>query len=343
MGLISEQPLYIRVDASAEIGIGHFMRCFALAQFWRDQGGEVTFAGVLPAPLQQHLDVENVSFTEITDPYPDPRDLTQLERLIPRPALVIIDGYQFDADYCAALSSRHGVLVIDDYGHRPAYAGDILLNQNCGADGISYGPTPRVRLFGTRYALIGRRFRMLRPKSVNGKISRVLVTFGGADPNNVTLDVLQTLADSPLRDAAIRVVVGPTNPNSESLAAFAADHGAVTIFSGDFDMAGLMAESDLAIGAAGSTCLELAYLGVSMVITPIAENQLAINAALVAQGAALGLDPSPPLDRAALAAIIESLLAFPESVTALSDNAKALVDGEGVRRVTDALCQLTKK
>ena len=35
--------LIIRADASSQIGTGHIMRCIALAQAWRDWGGEVDF------------------------------------------------------------------------------------------------------------------------------------------------------------------------------------------------------------------------------------------------------------------------------------------------------------
>ena len=38
-----EKHLVIRVDASTQIGTGHLMRCLALAQAWKDAGGQVTF------------------------------------------------------------------------------------------------------------------------------------------------------------------------------------------------------------------------------------------------------------------------------------------------------------
>ena len=51
-------PLCIRADASPSIGIGHLMRCLALAQAWQDRGGAVTF---VTAPGQPALKARFVS------------------------------------------------------------------------------------------------------------------------------------------------------------------------------------------------------------------------------------------------------------------------------------------
>ena len=37
------ESLVIRVDADSKIGMGHLMRCLALAQAWKDAGGKVMF------------------------------------------------------------------------------------------------------------------------------------------------------------------------------------------------------------------------------------------------------------------------------------------------------------
>ena len=43
MTKITGKILLIRADASINIGTGHLMRCLALAQAWKDAGGEVAF------------------------------------------------------------------------------------------------------------------------------------------------------------------------------------------------------------------------------------------------------------------------------------------------------------
>jgi len=38
-----KKQLLIRADAGTDIGTGHFMRCLALGQAWKDAGGKVIF------------------------------------------------------------------------------------------------------------------------------------------------------------------------------------------------------------------------------------------------------------------------------------------------------------
>jgi len=40
MVLDAKKVMYIRADATTQIGTGHIMRCIALAQAWQDQGGQ---------------------------------------------------------------------------------------------------------------------------------------------------------------------------------------------------------------------------------------------------------------------------------------------------------------
>ena len=53
--------LFVRVEAGPDIGWGHFMRCFAVAQAWKDLGHAVHFVcAALPEILRARLQEEGL-------------------------------------------------------------------------------------------------------------------------------------------------------------------------------------------------------------------------------------------------------------------------------------------
>ena len=98
------ERLYIRVDASPHTGLGHFTRCLALAQHWRDIGRPATFLGRYAEELEERLAREGISHTPLPASHPDKRDLRTTLAAVPSGAFVVVDGYHFDYAYQAALA-----------------------------------------------------------------------------------------------------------------------------------------------------------------------------------------------------------------------------------------------
>jgi UDP-2,4-diacetamido-2,4,6-trideoxy-beta-L-altropyranose hydrolase len=103
-------PLLVRADASEVTGMGHVMRCMALAQAWQDRGGPVTFLGAIPQSLGARIEVAGFDYRHISAPCPDPSDLHSILSLlddvnkeIKRSPWVVLDGYHFDPTYHAML------------------------------------------------------------------------------------------------------------------------------------------------------------------------------------------------------------------------------------------------
>jgi UDP-2,4-diacetamido-2,4,6-trideoxy-beta-L-altropyranose hydrolase len=127
-------PLLFRADADVAMGTGHVMRCLALAQAWQDAGGRSVFALAKTTPaIQDRLLSESFEIVAISSPagtLEDSREIVAIagERQV---AWVVVDGYQFGADYQGALkSSGMKTLFLDDYGHARQYSADLVLNPN---------------------------------------------------------------------------------------------------------------------------------------------------------------------------------------------------------------------
>ena len=120
--MTSLSTLLIRSDASIAIGTGHVMRCLALAQAWRDAGGNVTFAMAEATPsIEARLRIEGVNVVRLPVPPGSTEDSARTCDLARQEnaAWVVVDGYQFGSAYQTALRAAGlKVLFVDDHGMR---------------------------------------------------------------------------------------------------------------------------------------------------------------------------------------------------------------------------------
>jgi spore coat polysaccharide biosynthesis predicted glycosyltransferase SpsG len=156
------------------------------------------------------------------------------------------------------------------------------------------------------------------------QVLRALVGCAWPSATRVTV-VLGALADT--RDAVAAL-----------LPALPLPPGAARLLVDVADMAGLLVEADLAIGAAGGSAWERCCLGLPSLLLVLADNQRPGTQALVATGAALSL--GAPGDLPATLAPALANLADPDRLLAMSAAAAAVTDGQGAARVADALCAL---
>ena len=344
---VSAGPLLLfRADASPAIGLGHALRCLALTQALADErDGRAVF--LMHRPPQAFLDRaerESIAVEALRAPPGSPADAGETADLARErgAAWVVVDGYHFDAGFQRVIvDAGLRLLAFDDYGHADAYHADLVLNQNLGADAATYaGRVPAGRLLlGPSFALLRREFRAWHepPRAVAQIGRRVLVTLGGSDPDNVTALVLAGLEELP-GPLDVTVLVGGANPHRADLArAASASRHTVELVVDALDMPVRMAWADLAVAAAGGTSWELARIGTPQLAITLAENQRPAGRALAANGAAVGLGWHEDLTPAAVGAAVAELAAEPERRAELAARGRALIDGDGARRVLTAM------
>ncbi len=336
--------LLIRADANTQIGTGHVMRCLALAQAWQDEGGTATLvARELPEGLQRILRSEQLEI--ITSPSlsetEDANNLVTLAKNLGSEC-VVVDGYSFGIVHQKALRNA-GIrqLFIDDYGHAKEYVADFVLNQNLTADEAFYRnrDARTSLLLGTRYTLLRREFRRLRgwKRDFAETPTSILLTMGGADPDNITLASLQTLDKLRRTDLLVRVIVGASNSHRAALQDFRPEFLREIEILTTAAMPEMMQRSDLAISATGTTCLELMYMGLPFVGVAISDNQRPIAMELSKRGLADTVDCSNAEFTEVLRKSLERLLGSRSERISLGMRGQGIVDGGGATRIAELL------
>jgi len=363
------QRIAFRTDASLDIGTGHVMRCLTLAEALTASGAECRFiCREHPGHLIEHIrskgyrlhalpveekggayqPMDNASYAHWLGSSWE-TDATETKAILMEqmPDWLVVDHYALDARWEQALQGSYKkLMVIDDLADR-FHACDLLLDQNLGREPGDYEARVPARcrcLIGSRYALLRPEFAALRECSLQRRqtpeLKRLLITMGGVDQSNATGKVLEALKACPLPfDCQITAVMGASAPWLEQVRSLAATMPwTTTVRVNISDMAQVMADSDLAIGAAGSTSWERCCLGLPTLLVILAANQEKGAIALQQKGAVsligkiekallvLKFNHPLPLENLALADMINA--------------ASAVTDGLGVSRVLDQMEEL---
>lgn len=347
--------LLVRVDASTQIGTGHVMRCLALAQAWQDAGGDGIFVmATEAAALETRLKLEGMEVVHLSVQIGSAEDAKETESLARQLCSnwVVVDGYHFGAEYQEIIKdSGLRLLFIDDYGHAAHYYADIVLNQNIYAHEGLYANREFYTqlLLGMGYVLLRKEFWQWRgwQRSLPLVASKLLVTLGGADPDNVTLKVIQGLHLVEREKMEVVVVVGGSNPHYEQLeSASQESRFPICLESNVTNMPELIAWADVAITAGGSTSWELAFMGLPSVILVLAENQRLIAEKLGGMGVAMNLGWHENISHGEIAKAITSLsfanaqlLVLAEKRKEMTRKGQELVNGYGAARVVAMLAE----
>ena len=358
-----------RADASLQIGTGHVMRCLTLAdalaangadcqficrahdgnliEFIRDKGYVTHALPVVAAGTSSAAPSADATSADLAHRHwLGATQVQDAEACAPflaaePPDWLIVDHYALDARWeRTSVPYYRKLMVIDDLADR-SHDCDVLLDQTFGRSAADYRPLVPAdchMLCGAQFALLRPEFATLRPYSLQRRaqpiLRELLVTMGGIDKNNATGLVLQVLRTSLLpADCRITVVMGATAPWLDEVREQAQDMPWPTrVLVGVSDMAQLMANSDVAIGAAGATSWERCCLGLPTIMLVLADNQLKVARGLERVGAASLVDP----DHHVTAQIEELLVALvddPAQLPRISATAARIVDGEGVNAV----------
>jgi len=344
---LKDKTLLIRADGNEIIGAGHLMRCFSIAQGFMREGGKVVLLTVpgLPA-IEERMINSGISIRHLCISEESESDINETLHLSEQigPDWIILDGYHFNGSFHSELKKAgNKVLLMDDHGSLDYYAADLILNQNIYANPDMYDAKyiNSNLLMGCKYSCLREEFvkwiGWKRPKSVD--VKKIIITLGGADPDNMTLKIIQALKSLDDSGLHVTVIVGAGNQYIDILKESAIEVPFnVEIAINVQDMPELITSSDLAISAGGSTCWELAFLGLPSLIIVMADNQIQVAKRLEELGVAKNLGWHEDVSELDIVNATLSLIKNTDERHKMSELGQEFVDGKGTSRVIEQMC-----
>lgn len=340
---MASRRLGVRCDIGQQAGVGHLMRCLALAEEFRGNGWEVEVAADVDGFSFARHRLEAAGVPHVVSP----RTPTDHASWVSASALdaVLLDTYVLGPEVSRALVDAAPTLAIIDGSTRGQLA-SMYLDQNFGSEHSMWPPRNEMfasqfpRLAGSAYTVISDDFMALRPPKPPHQDHRadVLVALGGTDPFGYTPLVVEAIIAAQV-PAAVTVI--STAISDVGLRKGSADVD-VKVQAPTQDFPKMVATSSAVLFAAGSSMWEAATLGKPIAAMAVAENQSTTYGALVRNDVIHGLgnfaERKPCLND--LEEPIGVFLRDVELRTRLAKAGFGLIDGQGRSRVYGAFVGL---
>lgn len=328
-------PVLFRADANARIGIGHVMRCLAIAEALQERGVECRFASrAVPTGVARRLSDAGIARVHLPEDLPPLVDAAATLAGTEPGSWIVCDGYEFTDTYQRALMSCGNPLVaLDDGQAIETHPASLIINPNIEADASQYeGAAGRLAL-GLAYLPLRKNFRQPR-RSLRSGHPRIVIALGGADPDGLTPAIARALA--PLAaQAEIVALVGPANPQCRTIEEALPEN--VSLLTDVDDMAALLASATIVIAAAGVTLWEAAASGAAVIGVHRDPLQKATLVAAQRRDLLAGVIEAARFDASPLFALAQRWLHDDAARDALTTRAAKAVDGQGALRCADLI------
>ncbi|MBD2703683.1 UDP-2,4-diacetamido-2,4,6-trideoxy-beta-L-altropyranose hydrolase [Spirosoma sp. BT702] len=332
------KKLTFRADGNAQIGMGHVMRCLALADMLKSEFS-MQFAITEPDHSVRSL-VEQAGLSVVTLPNSENQSFF-LSQIHPED-IVVVDGYSFDETAQRSIRGRAKKLVfIDDLitGHQVA---DVVINHAGGVTSQDYDAEAYTQFcLGPYYALLRPEFLRSEGFGTFPDDGHIFVSLGGADSQNVSLTVLKAIQQVNA-GLPVHLVLGPFHPNRPAIEAFQSQLTNLTILQNltASQMVNEIQGCRLAITSCSTISYEVCAVNRPLIGIVTAENQDRLAGFLAEEKLALSvnfptlltrLTPVLALDQM-LKLAIQSFTFSPEMIAQTVTNQGRFFDGRSPER-----------
>ncbi len=335
------KKIVYRVNADGKTGYGHLGRLIALSQYMKGKG----YGGVfLLGPDQSGASVAFFGATDSTyqlpENYSNAAEMDAMKQIIrlESPSAAVVDLLESSASMMKMIARSNIPLMAIDDVFKNNHKADIIVSSGPEASDAKYGASRAELLLGSDYLMLRPRFAQIaRQKRDKPESGGIYASFGGSDPKNFSLRLLDTLGLIK-KDYGAFIVVGSGYRNYEFLLDSATRSGVkADIRQGEKEPWRLMKGARLGVCSIGNTCWELMLMGVPCIALTQNDNQARYADELAAKGVIIHFAQNNEFENDDLAKMIEDLMENAEMRKSMAEKGRKLVDGKGLERVAKVL------
>ncbi|MGI8952502.1 MAG: UDP-2,4-diacetamido-2,4,6-trideoxy-beta-L-altropyranose hydrolase [Chitinophagaceae bacterium] len=283
---IERKKVVFRADGSSEIGLGHVTRCCALAEMLKNNLDCYFYTRKTSKQIIDDIQKYFISVTQLTDNISyDEEAATWISNLNGN-EIVVLDGYNFDTKYQSAIKSKGCKLVCVDDIFAYHFVADVVINHAPDILGEQYSVEPYTKLFlGTDYVLLKKCFLQqatLQKRKFNFNTSPILICLGGADPQNITMKILQEVKNI-FPEKKIFMVAGAGYQFKDELQQLCESEKNISVFINisSQKLINLMESAHIAITSASTIALEYVCVKGNLFLIQTANNQTHLYKSLI--------------------------------------------------------------
>ncbi|MBI4179216.1 NTP transferase domain-containing protein [bacterium] len=332
--------IMFKTDGSAQMGMGHVVSSLRIADEIKRRSSAIMRFLITQADTPAAAEIQSRGYDLAVCPEKDGSAV--MDEIIKfSPNVVVNDLPILDEDYLAQLKAFNvfTVNVVDSLDDIPMDLTDTLTDVI-----VSYlksNVDPPVPCYsGPSFAALGREFAERaggRTRGFRKNVRQLLITFGGSDPNGLTLKAVEAAAELGAA-VDVKIVLGPAFAHEQGLESLL---GRISrpfeILRQMKDMGATMSGADVAVCGGGLTLHELACFGIPAVVISQNDREAQRVQKFMELGTIEYLGNESDVSVEDIRSALRRLAADSSRRKKMSRNGRLLYDGRGVERIVDII------
>jgi len=342
--ILKKIKIAFRVDGSNSIGMGHVMRCMALAkEFEIVCNSEILF---IMKDFKEAVEIARKNF-EVKMISKNPIENGGIDNSLNiihmfHPEIIITDILNIEENILLNFKNICEVLVsIDDLANTK-FCSNVVINGHFNFINLEYRDFKGTTyLLGPSFLILDKAFLTVhaKTKSINKNVKRILVTLGGSDDTKSFLKVLRGI-NRLEKNYDIYMIIGPAFIHHNELGNEIKNSNHQFIIETNIDsqrMSELMFNADVAIVSGGNTKYELVTTGTPGLVICSNMDEVHLTDELARKGCIINLGLNDQVTENELAHAIQTIIENKNLRKKMSDIGKNEVDGMGAQRVVASI------